>query len=124
MGLIYLIQLANFVTSNQNVYKIGRTDQSNMNNRLRNYDRGYELYIAMNVDDTLKVERKILNVFNSKFKRYDSGDYKNSKEYFIGDIDKMTDIIYDICSPKNKNKNKNNQDKNDEVGYFWKLLGY
>ena len=122
MGLIYLIQLANFVTTDQNVYKVGRTDQSNMNNRLRNYDRGYELYIAMNVDDTLKVEQKILNVFNSKFKRYDSGDYKNSKEYFIGDIDKMTDIIYDICNPSNKK-----QTKKQTNGYFswgWKLLGY
>ena len=54
-----------------------------MNDSLRNYDRGYELYIAMNVDDTLKVGRKILNVFNSKFKRYDSGDYKNSKEAIL-----------------------------------------
>lgn len=116
MGLIYLIQLANFVTTNQNVYKIGRTDQSNMNNRLRNYDRGYELYIVMNVDDTLKVEKEILNVFNSEFKRYNSDDYKNSREYFIGDIDKMTDIIYDICNPNTKKQN------NSYFSWGWKLI--
>ena len=122
MGLIYLIQLANFVTTDQNVYKIGRTEQSNMNNRLRNYDRGYELYIVMNVDDTLKVEKEIISAFNIEFKRYDLGDYKNSREYFIGDIEKMTDIIYDICNPSTKK-----QTKKQTNGYFswgWKLLGY
>ena len=122
MGLIYLIQLANFVTTNQNVYKIGRTEQSNMNNRLRNYDRGYELYIVMNVDDTLKVEKEILNAFNSEFKRYNSGDYKNSREYFIGDIDKMTDIIYEICNPSTKKQTIKQNDSN--VSWGWKLLGY
>ena len=122
MGLIYLIQLANFVTTNQNVYKIGRTEQSNMNNRLRNYDRGYELYIVMNVDDTLKVEKEILNAFNIKFKRYNLGDYKNSREYFIGDIDKMTDIIYEICNPSNKKQTKKQNDSYFSLG--WKLLGY
>ena len=122
MGLIYLIQLANFVTSNQNVYKIGRTDQSNMNNRLRNYDRGYELYIVMNVYDTLKVEKEILNTFNSEFKRYNLGDYKNSREYFMGDIDKMTDIIYEICNPSNKKQTKKQNDSYFSLG--WKLLGY
>ena len=122
MGLIYLIQLTNFVTTNQNVYKIGRTEQSNMNNRLRNYDRGYELYIVMNVDDTLKVEKEILNAFNSEFKRYNLGDYKNSREYFIGDIDKMTDIIYEICNPSTKKQTKKQNDSN--VSWGWKLLGY
>ena len=122
MGLIYLIQLANFVTSNQNVYKIGRTEQSNMNNRLRNYDRGYELYIVMNVDDTIKVEKEIINAFNSEFKRYNLGDYKNSREYFIGDIDKMTDIIYDICNPSNKKQTE--KQTNSYFSWGWKLLGY
>ena len=122
MGLIYLIQLANFVTTNQNVYKIGRTEQSNMNNRLRNYDRGYELYIVMNVYDTLKVEKEILNTFNSEFKRYNSGDYKNSREYFMGDIDKMTDIIYEICNPNTKKQTKKQNDSYFSWG--WKLLGY
>ena len=122
MGLIYLIQLANFVTTNQNVYKIGRTEQSNMNNRLRNYDRGYELYIVMNVDDTIKVEKEIINAFNSEFKRYNLGDYKNSREYFMGDIDKMTDIIYEICNPSNKKQTKKQNDSYFSLG--WKLLGY
>ena len=122
MGLIYLIQLANFVTTNQNVYKIGRTEQSNMNNRLRNYDRGYELYIVMNVDDTLKVEKEILIAFNSEFKRYNLGDYKNSREYFMGDIDKMTDIIYEICNPITKKQTKKQNDSYFSLG--WKLLGY
>ena len=122
MGLIYLIQLANFVTTDQNVYKIGRTEQSNMNNRLRNYDRGYELYIVMNVGDTIKVEKEIINAFNSEFKRYNLGDYKNSREYFIGDIDKMTDIIYDICNPSNKKQTE--KQTNSYFSWGWKLLGY
>lgn len=33
----------------------------------------------------------------------------------------MTDIIYDICCPKDKN---NLEKKNNEVGYFWRILGY
>ena len=42
-GYIYLIQLASFVKENKNVFKIGMTEQKNINNRLRNYDRDYIL---------------------------------------------------------------------------------
>ena len=120
MGYIYLIKLANFVQEDKNIYKIGRTEQSNMNNRLRNYDRNYKLYYSIYVEDPVNVEKEILKKFNNEFKRYNEGDYKNAKEYFEGDKGIMIKIINDICCPKDKD----NQDKKDEVSWGWKLLGY
>ena len=118
MGYIYLIKLANFVQEDKNIYKIGRTEQANMNNRLRNYDRNYKLFYSIYVEDPVKVERVILKKFNNEFKRYNEGDYKKTKEYFEGDKDIMIKIINQVCCPKVK------QDKNVEVSWYWKLLGY
>lgn len=121
MGYIYLIKLAKFVLEDKDIYKVGRTDQSNMNNRLRNYDRDYKLFYSIYVEDPVKVEREILKKFNTEFKRYNEGDYKFVKEYFEGDKDIMINIINNVCCPKDKN---NLEKKNNEVGYFWRLLGY
>ena len=117
MGYIYLIKLAKFVQEDKNIYKIGRTGQANMNNRLRNYDRDYKLFYSIYVEDPVKVEKEILKKFNNEFKRYNEGDYKFAKEYFEGDKDIMIKIINDVCCPKV-------DINNNEVSWYWKLLGY
>ena len=119
MGYIYLIKLANFVQEDKNIYKIGRTGEANMNNRLRNYDRNYKLFYSIYVEDPVKVERVILKKFNNEFKRYNEGDYKKTKEYFEGNKDIMINIINQVCCPKDKSE----LDKGDEVSWVWKLLG-
>ena len=119
MGYIYLIKLANFVQEDKNIYKIGRTGEANMNNRLRNYDRNYKLFYSIYVEDPVKVEKEILKKFNNEFKRYNEGDYKYAKEYFEGNKDIMINIINQVCCPKDKSE----LDK-DEVSWGWKLLGY
>ena len=117
MGYIYLIKLAKFVQEDKNIYKIGRTGQANMNNRLRNYDRQYKLFYSIYVEDHVKVEKEIIKKFNNEFKRYNEGDYKFAREYFEGDKDIMIKIINDVCCPKV-------DINNNEVSWYWKLLGY
>ena len=114
-GYIYIIQLSSFVKENKNVYKIGMTEQRNLNNRLKSYDRGYSLIYSEIIDDVKNKEKMILKVFNDKFTPYKEGDYEKSKEYFIGDMNKMKQIAQDIC---------NNRYKEETTSTFWKMLGY
>lgn len=118
MGYIYLIQLASFVNEGINIYKVGMTEQYNLNNRLRSYDRGYLNVYSLNVDDPIKLEKDILKIFNDKFIRYNDGDYKQTKEYFKGDKSSMIKVINDVCLPKI------DKEKEKAVGWGWKLLGY
>ena len=114
-GYIYIIQLASFFKENKNVYKIGMTEQQNLNNRLKGYDRDYLLIYSERIDDVKNKEKEILKVFNDKFTPYRVGDYEKSKEYFIGNKDKMKQIAQDIC---------NNRYKEETTSTFWKMLGY
>lgn len=114
-GYIYIIQLASFVKENKNVYKIGMTQQDNPLKRLKNYDRDYSLIYSEITDDVKNKEKEILKAFNDKFTPYRIGDYEKSKEYFIGNKDKMKQIAQDIC---------NNRYKEETTSTFWKILGY
>ena len=49
VNYIYLLQEREFINSNQNIYKIGKTKQEH-NNRLRGYPKGTELLIQINSD--------------------------------------------------------------------------
>ena len=114
-GYIYIIQLSSFVKENKNVFKIGMTEQKNLNNRLKCYDRGHSLIYSEITDDVKNKEKMILKVFNDKFTPYRVGDYEKSKEYFIGDMNKMKQIAQDIC---------NNRYKEETTSNFWKMFGY
>ena len=119
---IYIIQLASFKEKNLNVYKIGMTEQQNINNRLRSYDRGYDLLYNELTRDVKNKEIAILKIFNEKFTPYKEGDYERSKEYFTGDINHMKQVIYDYCNPK---RIEEKQETNTQSsGRFWRMMGY
>lgn len=88
---IYLLQEREFINSKQPIYKIGKTKQEN-HKRFGQYPKGSILLfqiICSNCDD---YEKKILNLFNHKFKKQpDIG-----REYFEGDYKKMINYIYNI----------------------------
>lgn len=117
-GYIYIIQLASFVKENKNVYKIGMTQQDNPLKRLNIYDKNYKIIFTTITDDVKNKEKVILKVFNDKFTPYKEGDYEKSKEYFMGDLNKMVEISQDICT------NRYKEEEVKETNTFWKMLGY
>jgi T5orf172 domain len=90
LDYIYLLQEREFVNKKECVYKIGRTEQINLG-RFKSYPKGSILYFQGFCVDSVRCEREILKLFQSKYeKRRDIGS-----EYFEGDIN---DMIFDLYS--------------------------
>ena len=93
IGYIYLIREREFVNSNQNVFKVGRTIQKTPTcylERLKDYKRGSQMLSVIHVDcdDCEHIESKVKDVFNKMFKRHNDGH-----EYFEGDPKTMSMVI-------------------------------
>lgn len=109
---IYLLQEREFVNSNENIYKIGRTIKENFT-RFNQYPKGSKLLFQIICNDCIKIEKLILNKFKQQFSQC-----KNiGNEYFKGDYKNMIDIIYKtINNIDNDNDNDNvNDNKNNNV---------
>ena len=83
MPYIYLIHCRASVNVNENVYKIGKTQD--FNKRLNGYDKGSIPLLVLHVNECDQTEQKLIQIFTSKFKR--RTDYGN--EYFEGDVKEM-----------------------------------
>ena len=117
--IIYLLKTDN-INNNEFVYKIGRSTQPKLN-RLTAYPKTYKIIITRSCIDCIYVEKKLIELFNNKYKKA----YKN--EYFIGsengmihDINKIIEDEYtaslinkSIIVPKENIKN--NQTNNDTI---------
>jgi hypothetical protein len=111
-GYIYLIQEREFIKTNEKIYKIGRTSQSNTS-RVRQYPKGSMLLIQTMCSDCIVVELQLINLFKIEFiQRKEIGT-----EYFEGEHTVMIRHINDLCinantqiknqiilNPKNKTK--------------------
>jgi hypothetical protein len=86
----YIIKLREFIKTNEEVYKIGRTSVGKK--RLRGYPKNSEIILMKETADNENTERLIMEKFKNKFKqRIDIG-----REYFEGDIDKMKELFLEI----------------------------
>lgn len=94
---IYLLQEREFVKTNENIYKIGKTKQKNLK-RIGNYPNGTILVFQIKCIDCDMNEKIILN----KFKEHFIHNKDIGLEYFTGDENKMIDIIYNIVKVNNK----------------------
>lgn len=97
-GYIYLLQKGEYVNTNQNIYKIGKT--SNIKKRLASYIANTILYICLYVDNYEQREKQLIECFNKNFK------IKNGNEEFEGNLKDMlkafTEIItMEIINPIN-----------------------
>lgn len=89
---IYLIQEREFIKTNENIYKIGKTKQQNTK-RFTQYPKSSKLIIHVNVVDCDTIEKKLIRTFTEKFKqRTDIGT-----EYFQGKVKDMIKLIFDTC---------------------------
>ncbi len=88
---IYLLQEREFIKTNENIYKVGRTKKENYK-RFNQYPKGSVLLFQMICNNCENIERDIIEKFKKKFnQRKDIGN-----EYFEGDYKTMIDIIYNI----------------------------
>jgi hypothetical protein len=103
MEYVYLLQEREFVKSNEQVYKIGRTKQLNFA-RFRQYPKNSISFFQSYCDDCVVCENKIIKVFSKKYKkRIDIG-----QEYFEGNV-------YDMIVQISIIVQKNIQDKIDNM---------
>jgi len=102
---IYLVKEREFIKTNENIYKIGRSKQENTK-RFLQYPKGSELIIQARCIDCIKTEKILIELFKKEFiHRRDIGN-----EYFEGNDIKMQIMIHDLLfnSFKNINKIENN----------------
>jgi hypothetical protein len=106
---VYLLKEREFVRTNENVYKIGKSTQANLS-RFSQYPNGSILYFQMICKDCSKIERNIINSFRSRYiNRTDIGN-----EYFEGNYDDMIhDMYYEINKFHNKKMAEDEKIEND-----------
>jgi hypothetical protein len=90
---IYIIQVREFVRLGEQTYKIGKTGVNPPWKRFDGYPKDSQVKFLLEVPDRHTFERKVLDVFKSKYRQM--LDYGN--EYFMGNLDEM---IQDMISIK------------------------
>ena len=90
---IYLIREREFVNSDEQVYKIGRT--TNVKNRMNQYPKDSQVILITPVTDSVWYETQLIKIFEERFERAVCGDNETvvGNEYFKGDLDEMVYII-------------------------------
>ena len=100
VSYIYLIQEREHFEKNNNIFKFGRTTQVPNNKicRLLHYKKGSKILFVMNCNNNKVglIETNIKKIFKDQFKQHDDGF-----EHYIGDKDKMMDIIISVIKKDN-----------------------
>lgn len=98
---IYLVKEREFIKTNENIYKIGRSKQENTK-RFLQYPKGSELIIQSRCIDCIKTEKILIDLFKKNFiHRRDIGN-----EYFEGNDIIMQSIIHNLLYDDLKHVNK------------------
>jgi len=85
---IYLLQEREFIKTNENIYKLGKTTKDNLE-RIKQYPKGSKLLCYIACQDCHNCEKELLDIFNTNFKvRRDIGC-----EYFEGNYNLMIKFI-------------------------------
>jgi len=95
---IYLLKTREFVNSNQEIYKIGRSN--NLSKRILNYPNKSVLHLMIECNDSILHEKNLIKIFTSKYKQ--KREY--GKEYFSGVLNEMKDDIINYLNPIMNNK--------------------
>jgi len=81
-GYIYLIWEEQFLKTKENVFKIGKSTE--IFSRIKSgYPKNSILLFAIYCKNIDEAEKQLLIIFNNKYRRYNIGGYKYSKERFI-----------------------------------------
>ena len=123
---IYLIQEREFINSDENVYKIGKTKQENLK-RFKQYPKGSKLILQQICDDCDILEKELISDFKNKYiHRKDIGN-----EYFEGDYKEMLKDIHNkitnnVVSIEETSKidDVDNDDDNDDYNILKEIKEY
>ena len=83
---IYLVHVREFISTNKNIYKIGRSHD--IDNRVRQYPKGSSIILMNNCINSVLCEKELIKLFKTSFIITKFGT-----EYFEGDVDDMKDTI-------------------------------
>jgi len=86
---IYLLIEREFINTNKNIYKIGRTKKVNLE-RFNQYPKQSILLFQIKCLDCVVAEKNLKEIFSNKFIKHP----EIGSEYFQGNADDMIDTIY------------------------------
>ena len=90
---IYLIKLREFIKTNENIYKIGRTSQNGLK-RINQYPKGSELILFRKCIDCIKLESELIKKFKLIYKHqpiYGNEYFEGNEIDIVKDINKIID---------------------------------
>jgi hypothetical protein len=107
---IYLVQEREFIKTNEEIYKIGKSKQENLK-RFNSYPKGSELLFQCVCNNCNKIENILIKLFKKKYELQ-----KNiGNEYFKGNyIDMIKDIYFTIFNTKDDKCYINNIELNKD----------
>ena len=105
INYIYLLQEREFIKTNEQIYKIGKTKQNN-NNRFKQYPKGSILLFQIICSNCDYIEKCLIKIFKQKYKHCTN----IGNEYFEGCFKDMIRIIY-----KNIEENEDKIISNDNI---------
>ena len=94
---IYILREREFLTNNDNVYKIGRSSMSNCT-RMKSYPKGSQIVSINSCIDSIKFEHILIQLFKYKFIQ----ETAYGTEYFRGDIMEMKNAILKLLLDESK----------------------
>jgi len=98
-GYLYIIHLREFINNEQEIYKVGRTND--VFRRFKQYPKGSKILCVFPTKDPVTHERIMLHNLCNKLKnRKDIGT-----EYFEGSLVTIMDIVHRIITKLHSNKN-------------------
>jgi hypothetical protein len=106
---LYLIHTREFISTNKEIYKIGRS--SNIENRVRNYPNGSNLLLSIISRNSIQCEKDLIKKFKLTFTQKQF--YGN--EYFEGDVDEMINMMCDYIITDNKECKREDETKGSDV---------
>ncbi len=106
---LYLIHTREFISTNKEIYKIGRS--SNIENRVRNYPNGSKILLAIINKNSIQCKKNLIKQFKLTFTQ----KLLYGNEYFEGDVDEMINMMCDYIITDNKEcKRKEEEEKAKE----------
>jgi hypothetical protein len=97
MGIIYLLKTREFVNSEKNVFKIGKSSKPGAT-RISDYPKGSVLYFLITVINEDIIERKLIDLFSREFVQ--KKEYGN--EYFEGEYKEIIRLMLKIVDEEEK----------------------
>lgn len=109
MSGIYLIHVREFVRNDENIFKIGRSE--NLSNRAKSYPKGSYIILQIECSDIVNTESELLKIFKEKFVQ----KAEIGREYFKGNKLKMVRIITEYINDHNEKKDIDVENYNSKV---------